>query len=395
MFSSFVWHITVGLKIQQKKTPINTMQNFTMLDKLGEGAFSQVYRVRDRITGQEFAAKILNQPFKNTAQVNRNQELAILRRLDYHTNVLTMVDHMFDSRHLVMLFHIMDGSLFDFIKDRKRKLSETKCQDFLHQMALGLSFIHANGIFHRDIKPENILVRTDRSCYAHELLQIGDFGTVAMSDRPQPLSPYMGTRWYRPPECLLTHGLYGPKMDVWAVGCVFYEILTLDALFMGNTELDQLDKIHELLGSPSDDMLRRFNVAYDFPKRSRVDWFKLLPGLSHYGVDILRRMLTYHPANRVSADKLLQHHYFRDAKARDSIAVRIMLSTPVRARTASSSGSLASRAKSEGLTKIENELTRRVKKQKERTWNMPECEKKRSMIEAERRSRVGSRIVQL
>lgn len=83
------------------------------------------------------------------------------------------------------------------------------------------------------------------------MIKLADFGSVrSITSRP-PFTEYISTRWYRSPECLLTVGQYGPKMDVWATGCVFYEMLTMKALFPGDNEIDQLAKIHEVLGSPS------------------------------------------------------------------------------------------------------------------------------------------------
>lgn len=72
-----------------------------------------------------------------------------------------------------------------------------------------------------------------------------------------PYTEYISTRWYRSPECLLTTGYYGPKMDIWALGCVYYEILELKPLFPGTDEIDQIFKIHNVLGSPHPRLITR------------------------------------------------------------------------------------------------------------------------------------------
>ena len=79
-----------------------------------------------------------------------------------------------------------------------------------------------------------------------------------------PYTEYISTRWYRAPECLLTDGYYGYKMDIWGVGCVFFEILTRKPLFPGADEMDQIDVIHSVLGTPDQAVLDKYR-KYDVP----------------------------------------------------------------------------------------------------------------------------------
>jgi len=94
-----------------------------------------------------------------------------------------------------------------------------------------IDHMHRNGIYHRDIKPENILISGD-------IVKLADFGSCRGIYSKPPFTEYISTRWYRPPECLLTDGYYNHKMDYWGIGCVFFEILTLTPLFPGTNELD-------------------------------------------------------------------------------------------------------------------------------------------------------------
>lgn len=147
-------------------------------------------------------------------------------------------------------------------------------------------------------------------------MKLADLGSVC-TDRKLPHSAYISTRWYRAPECLITSGYYGAKMDIWALGCCFYEMLTLNPLFPGDNELDQLYKIHEILGSPSKTLLAKFkhrNIDYEFPRKKPLGFHNFLPMLSHYGIDILNKMLVYHPDTRISIYKLINHIYFDELK---------------------------------------------------------------------------------
>lgn len=176
----------------------------------------------------------------------------------------------------------MDMSLYEYLKTRKRCPSELKVRLFLYQLVCGIRHLHLNGIFHRDIKPENILLKFDSkhqfgfsqvrlllskppntieiliNLFKIELLKIADMGSACNIYKSPPHTAYISTRWYRAPECLLSHGYYGPKMDIWSLGCVFYEMLTLLPLFPGDNELDQLYRIHDILGTPTISMLSRF-----------------------------------------------------------------------------------------------------------------------------------------
>jgi len=101
----------------------------------------------------------------------------------------------------------------------------------MYQLLKSIEHMHRNGIFHRDIKPENILL-------SGEMVKLADLGSCRGLYHSHPLTEYISTRWYRAPECLLTDGYYSYKMDIWGVGCVMYEILSLCPLFPGEDELD-------------------------------------------------------------------------------------------------------------------------------------------------------------
>ena len=115
----------------------------------------------------------------------------------------------------------------------------------MHQILQGLNFMHKHGFFHRYIKPENLL------CMGPELIKIADFGLSREIRSRPPYTDYVSTRWYRAPEVLLRSTNYSSPIDVWAVGCIMAELYTLQPLFPGRSEVDQLFRICSVLGTPS------------------------------------------------------------------------------------------------------------------------------------------------
>ena len=149
--------------------------------------------------------------------------------------------------------------------------------------------MHRNGIFHRDIKPENILLKDDN------MIKLADLGSCKGIYSKPPFTEYISTRWYRAPECLLTDGYYNYKMDIWGVGCVFFEMLSLFPLFPGDDEIDQVGKIHSILGSPPIELFNkmlsqssRSDILYE--KKTGVGIKKFLPNVSSECIDLINKI---------------------------------------------------------------------------------------------------------
>ncbi len=124
--------------------------------------------------------------------------------------------------------------------------------------------MHSANIVHRDLKPSNILV--NKNCDV-KICDLG-LGRGGITDdegdskeetkkkiEEEKLTEYVVTRWYRAPEVILSPSEYTKAVDVWSIGCIFAEILGRKAIFQGSHYLDQILKITEILGSPSDEDL--------------------------------------------------------------------------------------------------------------------------------------------
>ena len=204
-------------------------------------------------------------------------------------------------------------NLYEAIKDRKTYLKEPIIQWYTYQLLKAIEFTHKNGIFHRDLKPENILLKD------HHLV-LADLGSCKGIKSRLPYTEYVSTRWYRAPECIMTNGYYTYKMDMWGVGCVLFEMATLFPLFPGDNEIDQMKKIQNILGPPSEEVINLYKEnSFDKDNQSSLDinikgkgFDKYLNHCNELFTDLLKKLLVYNPEERFSAKQALQHNYFQD-----------------------------------------------------------------------------------
>lgn len=208
---------------------------------------------------------------------------------------------------------LFDMNLYEAIKDRKQYFKPALIQWYSYQLFKSIEVTHKNGIFHRDLKPENILLKD------HHLV-LADLGSCKGIKVKQPFTEYVSTRWYRAPECILTNGFYNYKMDIWGVGCVLFEMATLFPLFPGDNEINQMEKIQNILGPPSEAVINYYKQnSMDENTQISIDinikgkgFERHLNHCSDLFIDLLKKLLVYHPDERLSAKQALQHPYFQD-----------------------------------------------------------------------------------
>lgn len=300
------------------------MRKYRLIAKKGEGTFSEVLKAQNVKDNKYHAIKCMKNHFESIDQVNNLREIQALRRLSPHQHIVKLEEVLYDqpSGRLALVFELMDANLYEMIRGRRHYLKPDLIQSLMFQLVKSLDHMHNKGIFHRDIKPENILVEDNHK------LKLADFGSCRGIYSKQPYTEYISTRWYRAPECLLTDGYYGPEMDMWGVGCVFFEITSLYPLFPGSNELDQIHRIHKILGTPTPEVLEVFkrkgaaHIDFNFPKDDGTSIAKLIPHASSAAIDLMHKMLAYDPSKRLNAREALRHEYFRELREMEEATTR-------------------------------------------------------------------------
>jgi cyclin-dependent kinase 2 len=287
------------------------MQNFTRIEKIGEGAYGVVYRAKEISTGEMVALKRIRLDSEQDGVPSTAiREISLLKELQ-HVNIVKLLDIIHADNKLFLVFEYLNQDLKKYMElyTVKNGLPLPLVKSYLYQLLRGLSYCHTNCILHRDLKPQNLLLSSDG------LIKLADFGLARAFGVPiRTFTHEVVTLWYRPPEILLGCKYYSTEVDIWSLGAIFSEMATHKVLFKGDSEIDQLFQIFRILGTPDDEMWPDVSKLPDykdsFPKWSRQPLSNLNSQLNIDGLDLLSKMLTYRPEDRITAKMALTHPFF-------------------------------------------------------------------------------------
>uniref|UniRef100_A0A7N8XZT1 cyclin-dependent kinase n=1 Tax=Mastacembelus armatus TaxID=205130 RepID=A0A7N8XZT1_9TELE len=285
------------------------LESYIKLDKLGEGTYATVFKGRSKLTDNLVALKEIRLEHEEGAPCTAIREVSLLKDLK-HANIVTLHDIVHTDKSLTLVFEYLDKDLKQYMDDCGNIMSMHNVKVFLFQILRGLSYCHKRKVLHRDLKPQNLLINERGE------LKLADFGLARAKSVPtKTYSNEVVTLWYRPPDVLLGSSEYSTQIDMWGVGCIFYEMAAGRPLFPGSTVEDELHLIFRLLGTPTEEnwpgisSIEEFK-SYNFPK------YKPQPLINHaprycsvclcYSVS-----LCYESKKRVSADEAMKHSHFR------------------------------------------------------------------------------------
>ncbi|KAM7221690.1 protein kinase [Rhypophila decipiens] len=280
---------------------------------IGSGTYGKVFKGVNVYTRNLVALKrIRMEGERDGFPVTAVREIKLLRSLS-HQNIVKLQEVMVETNECFMVFEYLSHDLTGLLNHPNFTLNPSHKKHLARQLFEGLDYLHARGVLHRDIKAANILVSNDG------ILKLADFGLARFYAKHHQLdyTNRVITIWYRSPELLLGETQYGPAVDIWSAACVLVEIFLKRAIFPGDgSEINQLEKIHAVLGTPN---------KVDWPNLVEMPWFELLrptfkrPNvfeekykslLTPAAFELLAAMFQYDPDKRPSAADVLKHAYF-------------------------------------------------------------------------------------
>lgn len=195
---------------------------------IGSGTYAKVYEAFDSETRKIVAMKKIELNEKEGMPSTALREISILKGAN-HVNVIELYQVIHREDFLILIFEYIDYDLMRYINTHGNVFPLIK------QLVDGIYYLHTHNIIHRDLKPTNILVSKDG------ILKIADFGLArVISPMDFTYSSEVVTLWYRAPELLIGNTDYLYEIDIWSLGCIIYEMITLRPLLPGENKQSQL-----------------------------------------------------------------------------------------------------------------------------------------------------------
>ncbi|XP_064803393.1 serine/threonine-protein kinase Nek10-like [Oncorhynchus masou masou] len=243
--------------VDHNRPPLRVINGYSILDHLGTGAFGSVFKVRKQSGQNLLALKEVNlhNPAFGKDKKSRDSnvekivsELTIIKEQMIHPNVVKYYKTFLKGDRLYIVMELIEGvplwDHFNSLKEKEQQFTEERLWNIFIQMCLALRYLHKEKrIVHRDLTPNNVMLGE------RDKVTITDFGLAKQKQENSKLTSVVGTILYSCPEIVKSEP-YGEKADVWASGCILYQMATLRPPFYSSNMLSLATKIVEAVYEP-------------------------------------------------------------------------------------------------------------------------------------------------
>lgn len=278
--------------------------------KIGEGTYATIYKAYTTNNQPVAIKRIKKTKYSTGIDISAIREVRALKKIN-NKYVIKLIDVYikYDDIHLVLEF--IDTDLESIIKNKNIIFLPGDIKSWMIMLLSGVYSLHEKFLIHRDIKPNNILVSQNG------IIKIADFGltrTIGGNMTSQAI-----TRWYRPPELLLGSKKYGPSVDMWSVGCVFAELMLRVPFFAGESDIEQLNLIFKVFGTPDEEKypsIKDLSGYIKFNKKEPIVLEEIFTAASKDTLSLLKKFFIFDPSQRISAyDALMDEYFSNEPKA--------------------------------------------------------------------------------
>ncbi|PQE29364.1 CMGC CDK CDK8 kinase protein [Rutstroemia sp. NJR-2017a WRK4] len=338
------------------QSKVRIIDRYSIIGFISSGTYGRVYKARSREDAPGLFAIKKFKPDKEGEQIQYTgisqsavREMALCSELN-HMNIIRLVETILEDKCIFMVFEYAEHDLLQIIhhhtQPTRHPIPAPTVKSIMFQLLNGCQYLHANWVLHRDLKPANIMVTSSGE------VKIGDLGLARLFNKPLH-SLFSGdkvvvTIWYRAPELLLGSRHYTPAIDMWAIGCIFAELLSLRPIFKGEEakmdskktvpfQRNQMQKIVDIMGLPTKEKWSHLVSMPEYSQLSTLSasahakaggsslekwYFQTInahsqtsvpssnSSLGVEGYKLLSALLEYDPEKRLTAQAALTHPFF-------------------------------------------------------------------------------------
>ena len=308
------------------------MNNFIVLEEICQTQFSTILRCKNKTTRDIVVLKEIRQ--KKTEDAPSKEVLReILIMMNFtHPHIVKYNSVFVHKCQVVIEMEFCITSLSNVIKKISKPFYIGQIKKIIRSIALGIKFLHDHDIIHRDIKPGNIFI--DENC----VVKIGDFGSARISPQqkkekeeqeekkknPQskekkekrPLTPGVGTKWYKAPEIIFGNKHYDKSVDIWSFGCLMAEMFLLEPLFPGSTDFEMINLIFSFIGfSKEDEEVLKPQLHINHRERKKNIFVNTFDTAEKDSIDLMSKMLVANPNKRITVEEILKHPFLKNEES--------------------------------------------------------------------------------